>query len=1137
MKGQHVLALVLSMIMVISASPTLTITAQDKPQETSSAIAYISTQLEDASTDRLMVMQSSGIVPKLDSIPLSSVETAVYLDTGNIQVTWNEGGKETAIYTEPDLKRKPHATAQIPKPQTAADDGTDIGLDRLQELVQNSPGSVIVAVLDTGVDTQNELFAGRIVFPYDVVDKDTIPQDDSDHGTHVAGIIAANTPNSVKIMPIRVFDDDGECYDYYLAQAIVYAVKNGAKIINMSVGGQFTTTYLEKAVNYAISKGISVVVSAGNEARDMRHDYPAAFPNVITVGATGRNGEQLFYSSTGKLVDLCAPGEKVISEITQNETESKSGTSMAAPFVAAAAAMLQLEDPKRLPTDIEAILKANTRDLGMYGADSLFGAGEIAFTHYRENDDFYVITSDRENLMQEEKYRLAVRYQAGVDIAALSVMIDGLSIKTESVVGAGSGSMLLDIRSLSSGSHTLTIQPVSRTGRVLPAYQHVFVVPQYNVRIGQYDFQSGGYQPNDPGQQDALIQVLRYNADGGLIDARPIQGVTENGIWMTNIDYERFNAGGYVKLLATGYGKQISTTQQTTTMERPPAFLRTVSGNGEIWFEDSESWNVFIQSNSADTTPWEIRIGDGQPYQELKSIQITPEDYTEGGRRIKGVYFVFDKGSIEIGVSRKLQDGIKIAYQGTDLDMPDTLYEDDLDSGLQVFYGAGYSGNTIIDQLPVGGTQYHIDQIGHANLASGDYAIQAEQRITTAGKQLIQRYSGKMTLLYDREMLLDLSSILHSEVRYNKNMTSLQHQYENEIGLSVALSSGSNELPYHPELLLTNAQSAAIHTLKSATGNYVVTDIPDGQYNMTFVHDPSVAQQLVMPYKNKLTVKNGRLVALENKPPVSNGDNYTYMNPGGSVTYDITEEFSDPNDDTLFISSSDGAIVNGEFTYWDEVGKNKVITITADDGYGGVTSIKHEIFMTDYQGNEFVYSPIPEVDSFGASSWAVATVMEAISADIVPDNLMSQYQVFLNREEGAQLLVQLIESKRGRIVPSVRVSFRDSNNLSVRKAATLGIVQGNNGLFSPYRNISRQEFCVMLYNTLKVLKPDAVPQTVAPILFSDSKSIASWASAPVSWCAAKGIVVGSNNQFNPTGNITREQAVLMAVRFYKYIGK
>jgi thermitase len=216
---------------------------------------------------------------------------------------------------------------------------------------------VVVAVCDTGVDpTHPDIFGnlwndGSGHFGYDFSDHDNNPSDYHGHGTHVAGTIAASGNNSTgvvgvafqaKIMAVKIFPN---AYPNNIVPALMYAADRGAKIINCSWGPNTKLPvaddpYVRNAIDYAFNKGCYCVFSAGNNNIDCTTQFPANYSKVITVGSTNTADGKSGFSNWGTAVDVAAPGENIQSLQMGGAYSWKSGTSMSAPHVSGAAALL-----------------------------------------------------------------------------------------------------------------------------------------------------------------------------------------------------------------------------------------------------------------------------------------------------------------------------------------------------------------------------------------------------------------------------------------------------------------------------------------------------------------------------------------------------------------------------------------------------------------------------------------------------------------------------------------------------------------------------------------------------------------------------------------------------------------------------
>ncbi|WP_306335064.1 S8 family peptidase [Streptomyces sp. KL118A] len=235
----------------------------------------------------------------------------------------------------------------------------------------------VIAVVDTGADLDHPDLKGRLVDGHDFVDGDDEPKDMNGHGTHVSGIAAAHTDNGVgiaggapgaKIMPVRVLGPNGSGSDAHITQGIVWAAQHGADVINLSLGESGLMARLLKggilnqAIKTAHDKGAVVVAAAGNDGTALQ-PYKVRTP-VLVVGASDRNGKPADFSNFGAQQAVSAPGVDILSTLptyTTKETLKNdsgygdlSGTSMAAPYVSAVAALLhqQGRDPDQIMSAI-----------------------------------------------------------------------------------------------------------------------------------------------------------------------------------------------------------------------------------------------------------------------------------------------------------------------------------------------------------------------------------------------------------------------------------------------------------------------------------------------------------------------------------------------------------------------------------------------------------------------------------------------------------------------------------------------------------------------------------------------------------------------------------------------------------------
>lgn len=266
--------------------------------------------------------------------------------------------------------------------------------------------SVTVAVVDTGVALGHPDLAPRLKPGYDFVGDDASADDDHGHGTMVAGVLGAVGNNTtgvtgaawnVSILPVKVLDSRGVGTDADVAAGITWAVDNGASVVNLSLGGPTSGAALQQAVAYAVGKGVVVVAAAGNvdpgdpmpdelaaaDTAPVRRFYPAGYSGVVGVAATDWSGNFAWFSNFGPFVDVAAPGIDVWTTVKGSGTAQNgsyftaSGTSFAAPLVAATAALVRTRYPSYTGAQVASRIRSGARDAGPPGFDPYYGVGVL----------------------------------------------------------------------------------------------------------------------------------------------------------------------------------------------------------------------------------------------------------------------------------------------------------------------------------------------------------------------------------------------------------------------------------------------------------------------------------------------------------------------------------------------------------------------------------------------------------------------------------------------------------------------------------------------------------------------------------------------------------------------------------------
>ena len=326
-----------------------------------------------------------------EQVPSTEVTAVIRTQDGSLQVASAPDQAALAAQTADatvvavDTPRQTYAMA-LP----AVDTGRDLqwGLTRMQaeDLWQRSTGQgVKVAILDTGVKASHPDLRGQVAQGYNAITKKPgARSDDNGHGTFLAGMIAGKSNGSgvvgiapnARIIPVKVLNSEGIGDSDDIARGIIWAVDNGADVINMSFGADSTNKVEAAAIDYARGAGVTMVAAAGNEGfRQVM--YPAGYPGVLGVGATDPQNKRASFSNRGGHVDVVAPGQGILSSYTDRAYTWTSGTSMSTAYVSGVAALAASYSPGAGGEPLAVQISASAIDLGPAGQDPDYGAGLV----------------------------------------------------------------------------------------------------------------------------------------------------------------------------------------------------------------------------------------------------------------------------------------------------------------------------------------------------------------------------------------------------------------------------------------------------------------------------------------------------------------------------------------------------------------------------------------------------------------------------------------------------------------------------------------------------------------------------------------------------------------------------------------
>ena len=344
-----------------------------------------------------------------------------------------------------------------------------IEIDKYIKYIKKIPHKkIIVSVVDTGIYYNHSFLKSRIENNgYDFVSIDEDPNDENGHGTHVAGIIVDCTYSfdDIKIIPVRVLDEDGYGWVSDIASGILYSADNDASIINLSLCGPHSE-YVDSSIKNVIKKGLVVVCAAGNKNIniDTNEVCPAHIKNAITVGAINDDLVVTYYSNYGKSLDVVAPGDRINSCSLDGKYIINSGTSMATPHVSACAALLKMRYPNKSCTQIGSVIRRSAISdtpkkyygSGIIDMENLLDS--IKYQNIKVNKKFtytgkvikpiIIVSQNGEKLFKGEDY--TVSYKNNKKIGIASVIIKGK--------GSYSGSRTLYFKIVPKGTEIKSIK-------------------------------------------------------------------------------------------------------------------------------------------------------------------------------------------------------------------------------------------------------------------------------------------------------------------------------------------------------------------------------------------------------------------------------------------------------------------------------------------------------------------------------------------------------------------------------------------------------------------------------------------------------------------------------------------------------
>lgn len=446
------------------------IRAVDKPVEGQTAV---SKQAVAAKVDFSRKVVTLNDAKQADSFKVSLASIGATLVSQSDETTFVvQVAKDKLVEQTAVLESSPAVKGvDTDYPVAISADTVDWGVERVfaPKVWDKTTGKAVkVAILDTGIDATHTDLNGTVVSAYNFVADSPNVTDGHGHGTHVAGVATSVKNDSgyvgaayeAQLLVGKVLADDGVGYLSDVIDGINWARRQGAQVINLSLGTEYDSRLLEDAIKQAVNAGVVVVAAAGN-TNGGSPLYPAAYSSVISVGATTKSNGLASFSAVG--ATLVAPGTGITSALPGNRYASWSGTSMAAPHVSAAAALLIA----RGETNVRAKLFDYATDLGTAGRDATFGYGLVNVEQSVVASDtlapLITITSPSEGQVLSGAVTLTATVS---DEFGLKDVVFALDTTELARFTTGPFEYGLDTSGLADGAHTFYVTATDQNGNV-----------------------------------------------------------------------------------------------------------------------------------------------------------------------------------------------------------------------------------------------------------------------------------------------------------------------------------------------------------------------------------------------------------------------------------------------------------------------------------------------------------------------------------------------------------------------------------------------------------------------------------------------------------------------------------------------